>query len=109
MLRFVKRQPGRGLIRLGLALLAVFLAGKPAEAFFSVPPQWQPTPVPTKPTGNPETPPPPPPPTVPPPTNPGGSQQRAPEPASLVTALIGAGLAGIYGLSRRRAGEAQSE
>jgi hypothetical protein len=82
---------GNMLLVLGAALL---LAG-PLLARNPIPNDQPPTvqnPPDTQTTGSTDTP--------PPSTPPGGSTQHAPEPASLVTGLIGAGLLGFW--SRRR-------
>ena len=69
------------------------------------PPAAAPAAAPPPPPGPPTTPPSTPPttpPTTPPSTPPGGTQQSAPEPATLVTGLLGSGLLGLYSALRRK-------
>lgn len=96
------------------ALGSILCCPSPAEAFH--PPVFLPPPPPPPPPPPLITPPPPvvippppdnpppnnPPPNNPPPGTPPGGQQHSPEPATLVTGLIGSGLAGLFAVRRRR-------
>ena len=93
----------RGIAGAGLAAVILFYP----PSYLTSPPKNEVTPTPTVPAPPPTIPTPPPP---PPPSPPGGNQPppeqpppaSQPEPATLISGLVGSGLVGLFALYRRR-------